>query len=59
MNGHHQTGPVGPIRANIRHAQLVQQVQTSQKKGRQKAALKFKLMVADQAAINTGFDFRR
>jgi hypothetical protein len=31
----------------------------AQKKSRPKAALNFNLMIADQAAINAGFDLRR
>jgi hypothetical protein len=34
-------------------------ISVAQKKSRPKAASQFKLMLADQAAINTGFDFRR
>jgi hypothetical protein len=45
---------------NIRHAQLVQQIEASQKKsGPRRRLFNSNMMIDDQAAINAGFDFRR
>jgi hypothetical protein len=53
-NGHGQAGPACPVGAKSGSGPSKHPT-----KSRPKAALQFNLMLADQAAINAGFDFRR